>query len=43
MFSIVRVLALIASAYAGSVVADVQLDGSRPSQAVHVHAVDVHA
>jgi hypothetical protein len=37
MFGIVRILVLIASAYAGSVVADVQLDGSRTSQAVHVH------
>ncbi|MGY3582911.1 hypothetical protein ACVIGB_008024 [Bradyrhizobium sp. USDA 4341] len=37
MFSIVRILVLIASRYAGSVVAGVQVDGARPSQAVHVH------
>ncbi|MCS3447045.1 hypothetical protein M2222_004144 [Bradyrhizobium elkanii] len=37
MFSIVRILVLIACAHAGSVVAEVQWDGARPSQAVHVH------
>ncbi|MGF6312474.1 hypothetical protein ABIB82_006628 [Bradyrhizobium sp. i1.8.4] len=37
MFSIVRILVLIASRHAGSVVADVQFDDAPSSQAVHVH------
>ena len=37
MFSIVRILVLIASSYAGSVVAEVQFGGAPPSQAVDVH------
>ncbi|MGY2808537.1 hypothetical protein ACVW1B_005191 [Bradyrhizobium sp. USDA 4502] len=37
MFSIVRILVLIACAHAGSVVAEVQWDGAQSSPAVHVH------
>lgn len=41
MFSIVRILVLIACAHAGSAYAEMPSDGSRPLQAVYVQAVHV--
>ncbi len=43
MFSIVRILVLIACAHAGSAYAEMPSNGSRPLQAVHVHSVHVDA
>ncbi|WP_274613241.1 hypothetical protein [Bradyrhizobium acaciae] len=41
MFSIVRILVLIACAHAGSAFAEMPSNGSRPLQAAHAQAVHV--
>ncbi|MHC2435889.1 hypothetical protein ACVMB0_003264 [Bradyrhizobium sp. USDA 4451] len=43
MFSIVRILVLIACAHAGSAFAEMPSDGSRPLQAIDVQLVHVDA